>query len=102
MHARRQLSSGSRKPERLSGIQKPRWHKCGQLGLLARECSGAGKIPGQGGELIGQQPPRLWRDSTGLQCYNCHQAGHFAARCPSKAAMYCQGGISVGKVSVMV
>ena len=55
--------------------------RCGLLGHWARDC------PNNKNEE--NTETNMVRREVAIVCYNCKQKGHIAARCPSKASLYC-------------
>ena len=62
--------------------------KCGQAGHWACDCLRArsgGSAPSK------EQAAKQEREAPPVRCYNCKQRGHVATKCPSNAALFCQG-----------
>ena len=73
--------------------QRQQCHNCGLVGHLARDCR-------KGGLGAGQKTPIQPGKRKTVRCYNRHQPGHIASRCPSRAALYMGQGHPKTEVQV--
>ena len=69
--------------------------KCGKVGHQTKDCWSTKPAAAQGKGSDGtnttpRQGQRNRRDLKDVECFNCHQKGHFSSNCPSKA-MLCRG-----------
>ena len=73
--------------------QRQQCHNCGLVGHLARDCR-------KGGPGAGQKTPIQPGKRETVRCYNYHEPGHIASRCPSRAALYMGQGHPKTEVQV--
>ena len=59
---------------------------CSRTGHWAKECRAMAKSTTQ--EECGKAEQSLGKEP---RCFNCHQLGHIAVKCPSSTAMFCCG-----------
>ena len=81
----------ARKAELWSSGSKPAKHggpkscyTCGQVGYLAKDCSGKKVSPSKGEDLGNKK-----KEEKPLLCYNCGGRGHTSRKCPSDA-IFCR------------
>ena len=83
-----------RKPaERHPLVGPKRCLRCGMPGHLVRDCRrGIPKAGDTGKEkelaVKMEKPEKVKRDLKDIECFNCHQKGHYASNCPHRA-MFC-------------
>ena len=82
--------------------QPLRCHSCGKVGHIARDYRMGAKprdhVKDRGAS---QRPPEKFRrDLKDIQCFNCHQKGHYSSNCPHNA-MYCRGNKAERKDKVI-
>ena len=66
----------------------PMWYKCWKLGHLERDCRQSRPKLARGKDK-GEAARKPKRDLKDIECFNCHQKGHYASNCPSNA-LFCR------------
>jgi len=65
-------------------------HYCGKLGHIAKNCRA--RVPKSGEQVTTTKPmsvaKQAKKDLREVECFNCHQKGHYSSNCP-RNALFC-------------
>ena len=80
-------------PRRPVHQQPWRYQRGGRQGHAPRDCHGTGPGPSNSDvdarNAGGRRPTQPRRDLSNVECFNCHNTGHYSANCPHNA-LFCR------------